>query len=120
MSRVRFLSWAMGAAALMALAVPGCGGGGKVKVTGVVTPDDRPVEGALVTFIPVDQKGGQIATGTTDKEGGFQLGTTKPNDGAFPGQYKITVVYAEGAEPPPARGMKEAFQGFEKAQGQKR
>src|SRR5262249_2016105 len=77
-------------------------------------------EGAMVTFIPVDQKPGQIATGTTDKDGGFQLTTTQPNDGAFPGEYKVTVVYAEGAEPPPAKGVKEAFQGFEKAQGQER
>jgi len=106
-------------AAALALAVSGCGGDGKVSVNGVVTLDGQPIEGAIVTFIPV-AKEGQIAHGTTDKEGAFQLTTTKPNDGALPGEYKVTVVYAEGAEPPPAKGLKEAFTGYEKAQGQKR
>jgi hypothetical protein len=114
-----FWSWAVVLAAL-APGVAGCGGGGKVQVTGVVTLDSRPVEGAMVTFIPVAKDRGQIAHGTTDKDGVFRLSTSKPNDGAFPGEYKVTVVYAEGAEPPPAKGVKEAFQGFQKAQRQKR
>ena len=115
----RHASWPLVAAAI-ALAVSGCGGDGKVSVNGVVTLDGQPIEGAIVTFIPVAKDQGQIAHGTTDKEGAFQLTTTKPNDGAFPGEYKGTVVYAEGAEPPPAKGVKDAFTGFEKAQGQKR
>jgi hypothetical protein len=112
-------SWALLFAAV-ALAVAGCGGDGKVSVSGVVTLDGQPVEGAVVTFIPVEKNQGQFAHGTTDKDGAFQLSTTKPNDGAFPGEYKVTVVYAEGAEPPPAGGVREAFAGFQKAQGQKR
>jgi hypothetical protein len=115
MARTRF-SWA--AMAVVALAGPGCGGG-KVKVSGVVTLDGQPIEGAMVAFVPVDEGKGAMAHGTTDKDGVFQLTTTKPNDGAAPGEYKVTVVYAEGAEAPPAGGMKEAFEGFEKAHKQK-
>jgi len=117
MCRVRW-SWAAVAAAV-ALAGPGCGGGGKVKVSGVVTLDGGPVEGATVTFVPVDKGSGQMASGTTDKEGVFRLSTSKPDDGAFPGEYKVTVVYAEGAEAPAASGMKQAFEGLEKAKKQK-
>src|SRR5262245_12044644 len=110
--------WAV-AVAVVALHVSGCGSDGKVRVNGVVTLDNTPVEGAIVTFHPVDQSQGKIAHATTDKGGGFQLGTTKSDDGAFPGEYKVTVGYAEGAEPPAAKGLKDAFTGFEKAQGQK-
>jgi len=116
MHRLRW-SWAAVAVAA-ALAGPGCGRG-LVKVTGVVRLDGKPVEGAMVTYHPVDPNKGRIAHGTTDKEGAFQLSTTRPNDGAFPGEYKVTIVYAEGAEAPPAEGMKAAFEGLEKARKDK-
>src|SRR5437764_1036353 len=51
------------------LLLPGCGGGGpKVIVTGVVTLDGKPLEGAMVSFVPDDDK---LPTGgaTTDKDG---------------------------------------------------
>jgi hypothetical protein len=114
-----YLSWVV-IAAVVALAAAGCGGDGKVSVSGVVTLNSEPVEGAVVTFIPVEKNRGQVAHGTTGRDGTFRLTTSKPNDGAFPGEYKVTVVYAEGAEPPPAKGMKDAFTGFVKAQGQQR
>jgi hypothetical protein len=115
MRRVR-LSWAAVAVAV-ALTGPGCGGG-KVKVSGVVTLDGQPVEGAVVAFIPVDPGKGQMAHGTTDKEGVFNLSTSRPNDGAVPGEYKVTVTYAEGATAPPASNQREAFEGLEKARQQ--
>jgi hypothetical protein len=111
-------SWAAVAVAV-ALTGPGCGGGGKVKVTGVVQLDGKPIEGAQVTYHPIDPNRGQLAYGTTDKAGVFQLSTTTPNDGAFRGEYKVTVVYAEGAEAPSAAGMKDAFRGLEKARNEK-
>jgi hypothetical protein len=117
MSRVH-LSLAVIAVGL-ALVLSGCGGSGKVKVEGVVTLDGTPVEGALVAFTPVSKTEGQVCQGTTDKDGKFRLTTTKPDDGALPGEYKVTVVYAEGAEPPPSQDVKGAFTGFEKAATQK-
>jgi hypothetical protein len=107
MRRVRW-SW-LACAVAVALAIPACGGDGKVRVNGVLTLDGKPVEGAIVSFVPVAKDNGNIATATTDKDGNFSLSTTKPDDGAFPGEYKVTVVYAEGPQAPPAQGMKEAF-----------
>ena len=107
-------------AVVLALVGAGCGGGDeKTPVSGVVKLDGQPVEGAMVTFVPAGAGKGQIASGMTDKEGVFRLTTTTPGDGAFPGDYKVTIVYAEAPEAPPAKGMKEAFTGFEKAQKQK-
>jgi hypothetical protein len=107
--------WLLAAAVAAALGSLGCGGG-TVKVNGVVTLDSKALPGATVTFVPVDVAKGKMATGTTDENGEFRLTTAKPNDGAFPGEYKVTVVYAEGAAPPPASGMKEAMEGYQKAQ----
>lgn len=107
------MSRARGTALVCALVLAaGCGKGGKVKVNGVVTLDEKPIDGAMVTAVPADGKGSGTATGTADKDGNFTLE-------ALPGKYKVTVVYAEGAEPPPAGGMKDAFVGYEKAQKQK-
>jgi hypothetical protein len=111
-------SWPL-VVACVVLAVSGCGGDGKVRVNGTVTLDGQPLEGAIVTFLPVEKGQGQIAHGTTDKDGAFDLTTSRPNDGAFPGEYKVTVVYAEGAAPPPSGNVKDAFAGLKKAQGQK-
>jgi Domain of unknown function (DUF6795) len=112
--------WWLACGVALALAGPGCAGRGKVKVSGVVTLDGRPVEGAMVTFVPTGKETTHVAHATTDKDGQFSLSTSQPGDGAYPGEYKVTVVYAEGAVPPAAEGMKAAFEGFEKAQKKKR
>jgi len=76
-------------AALLALAVVvGCGGGGH-KVEGEVTLDGKPVEEALVTFLPDGT--GEQAFGVTDSGGKFTLRTAKQK-GAPPGNYKVTVT----------------------------
>lgn len=68
--------------------------GAKVKglapVSGVVTMQGTPVEGASVTFYP-EGGAGQAAAGTTDVMGKFQLTTLNANDGAKPGTYKVMV-----------------------------
>jgi len=58
-------------------------------VTGVVLHDDKPVEGATVMFIP--QGHSNAAAGLTDANGQFKLQTFAENDGAVPGNYKVTV-----------------------------
>jgi hypothetical protein len=105
----------------VSVGIVGCGSGGKHKVSGVVKLDGQPLPGAVVTFYPFDGTKGKMASGTTDNDGNFQLTTSKPNDGALPGEYKITVVYAEGIEPPSGvTGMKQAFEGLEKAKKQQK
>ena len=73
------------------LAAAGCGGGsGPVPVRGVVTLDGQPVANAAVVFV-AQTPGGRDAYGSTDANGAFRLTTTKPDDGALPGKYKVVI-----------------------------
>lgn len=77
--------------------VSGCGEGGgatTVKVKGVVMAGGKAVDGAVITFY--SKSGGEAASGRTDAEGKFQLTTRKPNDGAVPGDYIVTVAKSGG------------------------
>ena len=62
-------------------------------VTGVVTLDGKPVEGAAVMFMP--KAGGRPATGTTDDKGRFELQTETAGDGALLGEHTVTVTLQE-------------------------
>ena len=79
-------------AALVVLGGFGCSSRDRpLKVEGVVTLDGAPVEGAIVSFLP--QEGpGRFAQATTAKNGSFRLTTYKQDDGALPGDYKVTVT----------------------------
>ncbi|NLS92018.1 MAG: carboxypeptidase regulatory-like domain-containing protein [Planctomycetaceae bacterium] len=63
-------------------------------VTGKVTLDGNPLEGATVGFVP--SAGGTSAIGTTDASGTYQLSTFGSNDGAVPGEYKVKVTKFKG------------------------
>ena len=79
------------------LAASGCGGGsGPVPVRGVVKLDGQPVVNAAVIFVP-QAPGGREAYGSTDANGTFRLTTTKPDDGALPGKYKVVIQPPGGA-----------------------
>jgi hypothetical protein len=70
-----------------------CGCGTRIKpipVSGIITEEGKPLKDARVTFNPV-ASGGRIAFGQTDEQGRFKLTTFNHNDGALPGQYKVTV-----------------------------
>lgn len=73
----------------------GCGGGGFVPVTGTVTLDGKPLEGAAVNFTPATAGEGQAAQGQTDASGKFTLSTVG-GIGAVPGNYKVGVSKFEG------------------------
>jgi hypothetical protein len=81
---------------LAALLTAAAGCGGKytpVAVSGVVTLDGQPVEGATVYFYAVgDEKDGRPAFGTTDKDGSFRLSTMGENDGALKRPYKVVIT----------------------------
>jgi hypothetical protein len=113
--RVPSFGWGILAPVLLVAAF-GCGGNKPIPVNGVVKLDGKPVEGAAVTFIPETGKTPN-ASGMSDKDGTFRLTTLKPNDGAYPGSYKVIVTYQEPYEAAtPAGGMQSAFKGFEKTQ----
>jgi hypothetical protein len=86
------LSKILGTIALL-LFLAGCGPSGPamVKVTGTVTLDGMPVEGANVMFVPAST--GKPAQGKTDAAGKFTLNTdpAKPDDGAQEGEYNVAV-----------------------------
>jgi hypothetical protein len=91
---------------LAVLAVMGlvCGAGGcggkpvPVKVSGVVVWDTgEPVPNVRVLANPT--KDGGDAWADTDAEGKFHLTTFRPQDGALPGEYKITIVPADQGGP---------------------
>src|SRR5262245_20460377 len=63
-----------------------------VPVSGTVTLDGKPVDGAIVTFhLLGDDKDGRPVAGQTDKTGTFRLKTGN-EDGARPGEYKVVIV----------------------------
>lgn len=64
-------------------------------VTGTVTLDDKPVENAIVSFVPVE--GGTSASGTTDANGKYTLVCVE-GVGVAPGTYRVSI-----AEVPPVQ-----------------
>ncbi|MBU6172675.1 MAG: hypothetical protein KGQ60_02670 [Planctomycetes bacterium] len=78
----------------------GCGGGGPevVPVKGIVTFKGKPIGKINVMFVPSDLKG-QIAEGTTNAEGKFELQTLEPGDGATVGNYKVAFKYVSDTIP---------------------
>lgn len=87
-----------------ALVLTGCSGSPHdpnrpktVPVSGTVTHNGKPVEGAAVTFMAQSAQG-RGAIGRTDEAGRFTLTTFGANDGAIPGEYRVKIAktVAEG------------------------
>jgi len=79
----------------VSLFVLGCGSKG-IKtdvVTGKVTFNGEPIEGVSVRFSPVVSGVGNVASGTSDKNGFYQLQTLlgDPDAGTTPGEYTVSV-----------------------------
>jgi len=78
----------------------GCSGGGDadraktVPVTGTVTYNGSPVEGATVTFSPAEP-GGFGSIGTTDANGKFAVVSQWGAAGAVPGSYQVAISKTE-------------------------
>ena len=86
----------------------GCGGERPIKVSGKITINGEPVEGIKVQFVPV-LASGRPASGSTDKDGQFELTAVENNDGAFPGEYKVVLVYAPALETGPGDSTKDVM-----------
>ena len=80
--------------ALLAAGMIGCAGESgppTYKVSGVVTLDGQPVEGAVISFL--DEKGGPYnAVATSGADGKYELTTFEKGDGAVEGKYNIMVT----------------------------
>jgi len=80
------------------LVVSGCTKSDTVPVTGTITLNGEPAENTEITFNPAGP--GRIATGHTDASGRFKLATAKPDDGAMPGDYIVTLGEHYDKAPP--------------------
>lgn len=80
------------------LALLGCGGSKTSHVTGTISYQGKPLPNAHVSFWPVEGTG-RAASGFTDSNGHFKLGTLSADDGAAPGKYGVSVI-ARGPERP--------------------
>jgi hypothetical protein len=65
-----------------------------VKVSGTVTFEGQPLDGARITFHP-EAKDGKKATGKTDAAGKYAL-KADGAEGAAPGKYRITISLKRG------------------------
>jgi hypothetical protein len=85
------------------LIIPGCGGNnGQLDVypvSGIVTLQGKPIEGATVMFFGQDEHlravGVPIPEGTTDASGKFELTTYEAGDGAPAGNYAVSITWME-------------------------
>lgn len=89
---------------LILCAVVGCGGGGSgtASVSGHVKYKGKPVPKANVSFTPAEGTS-RAATGLTDDNGYYKLGTFSSNDGALPGKYRVAII-ARGPDRAPKPG----------------
>lgn len=88
-----------GLVALGLFATLGCGGSDfpdPIPVSGTVSYQGKPVEGAKVTFL--SRSGGRSASGTTDATGTYALTTFNTDDGAIPDEYTVTIAKFDAAE----------------------
>jgi|RhiMethySRZTD1v2_1073278.scaffolds.fasta_scaffold296386_2 hypothetical protein len=79
--------------------VTGCSGskGSYATVSGVVTQNGAPFDGAKVTFISTVESEGKRATysAMTDSNGKYLIATVGKEPGIPPGMYKVTVTKLE-------------------------
>ncbi|MEY4188395.1 MAG: hypothetical protein RIT02_3429 [Planctomycetota bacterium] len=95
------------ALALSAVLISGCGGQYSpqaeifktVSASGVLTFRGKPLAGFIVTLHPAGDQ--RTASGTTDADGRFTLGTNAHGDGAVAGNHKVSVIW----QPPEDDGL---------------
>jgi len=96
------VSLTLPAAFLALVALAGCSkSGSHATVSGVVTHNGSPVEGAKVVFhstAEVDGKAGQTYGALTDSSGKYVIARAGKEPGMAPGLYKVTVVKFEGGK----------------------
>ena len=78
----------------LVVAIAGCRSGelDVQSVTGTVTYNGSPLEGAIVTFVSAEDDSGYGATAVTEMDGRYSLNTHGANrNGALVGTYNVTI-----------------------------
>jgi hypothetical protein len=83
---------------LLCVVAQGCGND-LGRVEGMVSLDEKPLEGGFVTFYPTET--GPISYSDIGSDGWYQIRTAS-REGVLPGDYVATVSYRSG---PPSPGM---------------
>ncbi len=81
------------AAGIGLCALAGCGGSDRpdtYPVTGTLTLNGKPVEGAEISFY--GEGAARVAGGRTNADGKYSLTTFETNDGAVAGDHVVTIV----------------------------
>jgi hypothetical protein len=96
---------------LTAFVLTGCGSDvpqrelNLVPVSGTVLLDSKPLEGAIVSFVPLPGTAdAEYATGTTNAEGKYTLSVNAVGEGAVPGEYRVVIskfAQPDGTPVPP-------------------
>jgi len=88
-----------------------------LQVSGTVTLDGKPVEGAVVNFIPIDQTPGGGASGTTDAAGRYLLQPRRRGEGVVEGKYRVRIARFVSHEDPSDPSSSTPQKGKAKAEG---
>jgi hypothetical protein len=86
----------------VALILSGCGGDSRpttVPVSGKITWNGEPLKSGTVAFVPTGDKQTYPASGVIDSSGNYKMTTFKTGDGVIPGDYQVSVIVLEGADP---------------------
>jgi hypothetical protein len=87
---------------LAAIALAGCSGGDgldRQSVTGQVVFDGQPLKDGEILFFPTSNGKDAIATGAHITNGNYSI---SKQEGPIPGNYKVQITAAGGAQAPPA------------------
>lgn len=86
----------------------GCGGGAPPAaklpktepVSGIVTLDEKPIAGAVVTFVPAGDTKGVECVGRTDESGKYTPTQMRGTEGVPVGVYKVVISrFLRGGQP---------------------
>lgn len=89
--------------AALALGLPGCGSGDRMKVypvSGVIKFNGQPMKGGgSIAFLSIESKPGKMPGGTILEDGTYTLTTYEGADGALPGDYLVAITQITVQEP---------------------
>lgn len=79
------------------LSLSGCSPNKACKVTGVITLNGEPIEGVSISFVPKPEGQGDLAAGTSMKDGSYELKILSGDilDGTTPGTYSVVLRKSE-------------------------